>query len=119
LPRCHLYNVKRKERNTAFLDTKIKSVGDDPDRKWITIWNDYLNILSISSDGYITAKRKQKTNTMKKRGIAPSSSSNWKTPSFASIKKKITKRISAYLETEVWERDNRKHTNTHIHMLLY
>jgi ribosomal protein L11 methylase PrmA len=47
------------------LDTKIKSVDEDPDRKWITIWNDYLNILSISSDGYITAKRKEKMNTMK------------------------------------------------------
>jgi integrase/recombinase XerD len=34
-----------------------------------------------------------------------SSSSEWETPSFARIKKKKTKRLSPYLETELWERD--------------
>jgi len=24
------------------LDTKIKSPDDDPDKRWITTWNDYL-----------------------------------------------------------------------------
>jgi hypothetical protein len=37
------YDIQRKEQITAFLDTKIKSVEDDPDRKLITTWNDYLN----------------------------------------------------------------------------
>src|SRR5215218_3379985 len=37
------YDVKRKEQITAFLDTKIKSIQEDPDKKWITTWNDYLN----------------------------------------------------------------------------
>ena len=26
----------------TFLDTKIKSNDTDPDKKWITTWNDYL-----------------------------------------------------------------------------
>ena len=31
--------------------------------------------------------------------------SDWSTPPFANIKKKKTKRISPYLESELWERD--------------
>jgi len=27
---------------TKFLDTKIKANSDDPDKRWITTWNDYL-----------------------------------------------------------------------------
>ena len=42
-PDVTFYDVNRKEQITAFLDTKIKSVEEDPDRKWITTWNDYLN----------------------------------------------------------------------------
>src|ERR687890_1478133 len=42
-PDITFYDVKRKEQITAFLDTKIKSIEEDPDRKWITTWNDYLN----------------------------------------------------------------------------
>ena len=34
------YDVQRKEEVIAFLDTKIKSIEEDPDRKWITTWND-------------------------------------------------------------------------------
>jgi integrase/recombinase XerD len=35
----------------------------------------------------------------------PSSYYDWQTPSFIQIRKKKTKRISPYLETELWERD--------------
>jgi integrase/recombinase XerD len=38
-----LYDVKNKEQITRFLDTKIKSLDEDPDRKWITTWNHYLH----------------------------------------------------------------------------
>ena len=30
------YDIKRKDQITAFSDTKIKSIEEDPDRKWIT-----------------------------------------------------------------------------------
>jgi hypothetical protein len=30
------YDIKNKEQVTAFLDTKIKSREEDPDKKWIT-----------------------------------------------------------------------------------
>lgn len=36
------YDVKRKELIINFLDSKLKNPELDPDRKWITTWNDYL-----------------------------------------------------------------------------
>jgi len=37
-----LSEISRKERILAFLDTKVKAQEIDPDRKWITTWNDYV-----------------------------------------------------------------------------
>ena len=36
------YNIETKDDITSFLDTKIKNSNQDPDKKWITTWNDYL-----------------------------------------------------------------------------
>lgn len=36
------YDIKLKEEIVDFLNTKIKDVNEDPDKKWITTWNDYL-----------------------------------------------------------------------------
>jgi hypothetical protein len=55
------------EIDNCILDINIKSIEEDPNRKWITTWNDYLMISSISLGGYIKTKRKQRINTMKKR----------------------------------------------------
>ena len=41
-----LYEITKKEQIIAFLDTKIKSNDKDPDKRWITTWNDYLGIQS-------------------------------------------------------------------------
>jgi integrase/recombinase XerD len=38
----NFYDIQRKEQIISFLDTKVKSNDVDPDRKWITTWNDYL-----------------------------------------------------------------------------
>jgi hypothetical protein len=59
-PDVTFYDVKRKEESIAigFLDTKIKSVQEDPDKKWITTWNDYLNdIKYFFSRSYNNKKR--------------------------------------------------------------
>src|SRR5919107_1553864 len=92
------YDVKRKEQITAFLDTKIKTVEEDPDRKWITTWNDYLSDIKYFFRWLYNSKKETEE-------IASSSASDWETPSFARVKKKKTKRLSPYLETELWERD--------------
>jgi hypothetical protein len=39
-----------------FLDTKIKSEQIDPDKKWITTWNDYLWRLKLFLGGFITRR---------------------------------------------------------------
>ncbi|MGI0019770.1 MAG: hypothetical protein ACREAY_04815 [Nitrososphaera sp.] len=41
-PRVTFYDVERKEQLLAYLDTKIKSPEIDPDKRWITTWNDQL-----------------------------------------------------------------------------
>ena len=61
-------------------------------------------ISSIFSDGYITAKRKQKTNTGKRRKLHRPHHQIGKHLSSLGSRKK-TKRLSPYLETELWERD--------------
>src|SRR6476659_5183192 len=35
-------DVKNKEIIIKYLKSKEKSIEDDPDKKWITTWNDYL-----------------------------------------------------------------------------
>jgi hypothetical protein len=104
-PDVTFYDIQRKEKITAFLDTKIKSIEEDPDRKWITTWNDYLNDIKYFFRWLYNSKKKTENEYNEKEQIASSSASDWETPSFARIKKKKTKRLSPYLETELWERD--------------
>ena len=41
-PSISFYQIKDKSQRFSFLDTKIKSLEEDPDKRWITTWNDYL-----------------------------------------------------------------------------
>ena len=36
------YDVTRKNQITSILDTKMKTAQDNPGKRWITTWNDYL-----------------------------------------------------------------------------
>jgi hypothetical protein len=36
------FDIKRSQMITSFLDTKLKSFEEDPDKKCIITWNDYL-----------------------------------------------------------------------------
>lgn len=36
------FDIKSKDEIISFLNTKIKETDADPDKKWITTWNDYL-----------------------------------------------------------------------------
>ena len=76
------YDIKLKEEIVDFLNTKIKDVNEDPDKKWITTWNDYLWRLKYFFrwfHNYKIAKDKQQE---------PRNNSEWNTPSFVTIKKK-------------------------------
>jgi integrase/recombinase XerD len=89
------YDINEKEQITAYLDTKIKIAEEDPDRKWITTWNDKLHRIKHLFRWLHNQRGKQVTIPI----------SNWKTPTFAKIKEKKTKRLSPYSETEIWDRD--------------
>jgi len=89
------YDISHKEQITRFLDTKVKSVEQDPDKKWITTWNHYLHRIKHLIRWIHNQRGKDET-------IAQS---EWITPTFAKIKEKRTKRLSPYSETEIWDRD--------------
>lgn len=94
------YDIKSKEEIVSFLDTKIKDSNIDPDKKWITTWNDYLWRIKYFFRWLHNYK------VVKEKGNEPSSTSDWITPSFVSVKKKKSKRVSPYLETELWEKED-------------
>ncbi|MGE5683720.1 MAG: hypothetical protein ACM3ZS_01085 [Nitrososphaerota archaeon] len=87
--------VNNKIQITSFLDSKIKGTEVDPDKRWITTWNDYL--------GRIKYFFRWMYNYDEKR-FDDIQFSDWETPGFVSIKKKKSKRISPYLESELWEK---------------
>lgn len=75
----------------------MKSVEQDPDKKWITTWNHYLNRIKLFVRWFYNYYLKQKQNLEIKE--------EWVTPDFCRIKPKQSKRISPYLESELWERE--------------
>ena len=62
------YDVKRKEQITSFLDTKIKSLEQDPDKKWITTWNHYLHRIKHLFRWALQSKRERGRNTTVRMG---------------------------------------------------
>ena len=86
----------------SFLDSKIKPIEIDPDKKWITTWNVYMNHLKYFFRWFYNEYAKE-------RGYKPeynySSPMDWTTPEFMKIKKKKTKRLSPYIESELWSKE--------------
>jgi integrase/recombinase XerD len=98
-PDTNFFDIKSRQQIIAFLDTRIRNADVDPDKKWITTWNDYLWRIKYFLRWLYNHREKEL------KGIEPLQQSDWTTPPFANIKKKKTKRISPYLESELWERD--------------
>lgn len=96
-PSVSLDQVKCRIQITSFLDSKIKRVEQDPDKRWITTWNDYLGRIKYFFRWMYNYDDKRFENNQ---------FSDWETPDFVRIKKKKTKRISPYLETELWEKED-------------
>lgn len=95
------YDIKRREEIIAFLDTKIKSIEEDPDKKWTTTSNDYLNDIKYFFRWLYNNKKKNRERIKKCRnGVARLGNS-----SLCQNQEKETKRLSPYLETELWNRD--------------
>lgn len=92
--------ISKKEEILSFLDTKIKNKEEDPDGKWMRTWNDYLQRIKYFFRWLYNEKLRQEKN---EESLDPS---DWVTPSFLKIKEKKSKRISPYLESEVWDKDD-------------
>lgn len=79
-PDQSFYDIRIKHKITAFLETKIKDSAIDPDRRWITTWNDYLEDLRYLFRWLHNYKLKTD------HGLEPSSNpSEWETPQFAQV----------------------------------
>lgn len=106
-PSISFKTISKRDQIVAFLDTKVKNTQIDPDKRWITTWNDYL--------GRIKYFFRWLYNTKNSSGMFESGQHNednyipiteWTTPAFLKIDKKKTKRLSPYLETELWEKED-------------
>ncbi|HEX7258285.1 MAG TPA: hypothetical protein VF242_09510, partial [Nitrososphaeraceae archaeon] len=87
------YDINKKEQILSFLDTKIKDSSKDPERRWITSWNHYLTRIKLFFRWLYNKDKKEIDRDY------------WETPNFLKIKNKKTKRISPYVESEIWEKD--------------
>ena len=97
---CDLDRIHKREHILAFLNTKRKGKEDDPDERWITTWNDYLWRIKYFYRWLYNCKKNE--NSENTAFLEPS---NWITPPFVELKKIKTKRISPYLENELWEKE--------------
>jgi integrase/recombinase XerD len=106
-PNITFYNICKKEQITSFLNTKIKSSDIDPDKKWITTWNHFLNRIKLFMRWLYNYHYRLKQNNIENNFSEDINDNNneWITPEFCKIKPKQTKRISPYLESEIWEKD--------------
>ncbi len=84
-------DIQLKEQITSFLDTKIKNLEEDPDRKWITTWNDYLHRIKHFFRWLYNQKDVEVKGLVKREILTQQ---DWETPSFARIREKRSKRIS-------------------------
>jgi integrase/recombinase XerD len=96
----NLMNVQKKEQIIVFLNTKIKNKVEDAEEKWITTWNDYLWRIKYFFRWLYNIKKNENIDN-----VILSEPSNWTTPIFVEIKKIKTRRLSPYLESELWEKD--------------
>jgi integrase/recombinase XerD len=90
-----LLDINRREQILSFLNTKQKDETIDPGKRWITTWNDYLGTIKHFFRWLYNQSGKEE----------PIPTSEWNTPQFVQIKKKNTKRLSPYSQTDIWDRD--------------
>ena len=91
-PHTSFEDIHSSEQILRYLDTKIKNAEQDPEEKWITTWNDYLNRIKLFFRWFTNGHTITKL--------------DWKTPDFVQIKEKKSKRRSPYSENDIWDRDD-------------
>jgi len=96
-PDVTLSSINTSQEVLSFLDTKIKTKEEDPDQKWITTWSDYLHRVKHFLRWLYNNNCSSNQNPPMEY---------WITPAFLQIKEKRTKRVSPYLESELWEKED-------------
>jgi integrase/recombinase XerD len=94
------YDITTKQQVISFLDTKRKSEGSDPEMKWITTWNHYLNRLRSFFRWFHNRYVKKYSESI--------GEIEWETPDIVKIKTKKSKRISSYAESDIWDLEELK-----------
>jgi hypothetical protein len=94
----------------SFLETKKKTKEEDPDGKWISTWNHYLHRIKHFFRWYYNCGFnlfETKLNETKIQQLYEiENQDNWKSPDFLkNVKEKKTKRLSPYVENELWQQD--------------
>lgn len=92
VPETNFYNINKKEQILSFLDTKIKDASTDPEKRWVTSWNHYLTRVKLFFRWFYNKDKEIDKDY-------------WETPDFLKIKNKKTKRISPYVESEIWDKE--------------
>ena len=90
-PHTCLLDINKREQIITFLNTKQKDENLDPSKRWITTWNDYLGTLKHFFRWLYNQRGKEE----------PIPTSEWNTLQFVQIKKKNTKRLSPYSQTDI------------------
>jgi len=85
---------------TSFLNSKIKPVEADLEKKWITTWNHYYNHLKFFYRWLYNEYNKTDNDTIDQKSIQ-----DWITPEFIKLKLKKTKRLSPDSQNEIWEKE--------------
>ncbi|MGD1837960.1 MAG: hypothetical protein ACPKPY_07875, partial [Nitrososphaeraceae archaeon] len=91
-----------------FLDTKKKTKELDPDQRWISTWNHYFHRIKHFFRWYHNCESKiEKNKSSNENNIyLQENQQDWKTPNFLkNIKEKKTKRLSPYVENELFTKD--------------
>ena len=91
LENMNIIDVKQKHEIINYLNTKMKN--HDLEKKYLTIWNDYL------------LKLRTFYRWLYNRDDEGNGQEYWTAPDFMKIKKKRSKRISPYTSNDIWERD--------------
>jgi hypothetical protein len=89
--------INSRNQISCFLDTKTKPDSLDPERRWITTWNDYL--VRIKHFFRWLYNHNNKSDNRIAAENPSSSSADWDTPEFVNIKTKRIKRLSPYGES--------------------
>jgi hypothetical protein len=77
------YGIHKKEQFIEFLNSKIKSVEEDPDKKSITTWNDYLGDIKYFFRWLHNEKKLEKGLCEKEVEW-----SDWETPHLSELRKR-------------------------------